>query len=232
MTSTHLTLLATTALLFSACEPPTPELAKLASPALTAQRRLGGPLQVILTYDTAKTGCGTIPNLRATLDGQNVNASAGLANPEAANETDRCQFPGFLITPDGRTTTREILFTDDVTTFSMTVSTLNLGSAIPVSPPATFTPGAVLRWDATPPAQGTSSWKVAYTPQGGAEVLWGEGADLPHAFQVTVPAVTSATSGKVTASWIVNAAVQSCVGAKDCSVLVQGAAVLDAVVVP
>jgi len=233
MTSMRPVLLATVLLFTTACEPPTPALAKLVSPVLTAQRRLSGPLQVILTYDTVKTGgCGAVPNLRATLDGQNVAASAGAYVPEATDEALRCQFPGFLITPDVRATPREILFTDGVTTMSMTVNTLNLGSATPDSPPATFRPGNTLRWLGSPPAEGTTSWKVAYTPNGGAETTWGEGTNMPDSFTVTVPPVTVATSGLVNATWLVNATVQQCVGAASCEVVVQGNAPLNAVVVP
>ncbi len=232
MTSTRVTLAAAVLFLSTACEPPTPALGKLISPVLTAQRRLGGALQVILTYDTAKTACGAVPNLRATLDGQNVAASAGVFNPDAKEPTERCQFPGFLFTPDTRSTPREILFTDDVTTVSMTVNTLNLGSALPDSPPATLRSGTMLGWIGSPPDVGTSSWKVSYTPQGGAETTWGEGTNMPRSFSVTVPSVTVATSGIVMASWVVNTAVQKCEGLSSCAVVVQGAAPLTAVVVP
>jgi hypothetical protein len=218
--------------LVSACGPATPELGKLVSPVLTAQRRLSGPLQVILTYDTAKTGCGEVQNLKATLDGNAVQASAGQFIADAPSESERCQFPGFLITPENKSTPRTIVFTDDVTTLKLTVSTLELGSAIPDAPPATFKPGTVVKWVATPPAAGTTSWKVAYTPNGGAEVVWGEGTNLASTFQATVPAVTSATSGVVRASWLVNATVQACEGAASCTVTVQGSADLNAVVVP
>lgn len=220
------------ATVLSACGPATPELGKLSSPVLTAQRRLSGPLQVILTYDTAKTGCGAVQNLRATLDGANVQASAGAWIADAATEADKCQFPGFLITPADKSTPREIVFTDDVTTLKLVVNTLELGSALPDAPPATFKPGNLVKWVTTPPAAGTSSWKLAYTPNGGAEQVWGEGTNLPTSVSSTVPAITSATSGIVTLSWLVNASVQTCEGAASCSVVVQGAANLNAVVVP
>jgi hypothetical protein len=232
MTSTRTFLTAAALLLSTACAPPTPTLARLSTPVITAQRRLGGPLQVILTYDTSRTACGEVPNLRATLDGNAVNASAGSLVPEAKTEADRCLFPGFLITPEIKNTPREIVFTDDVTTFNLTVNTLNLGSAVPDAPPATFRPGTQLRWLASPPSEGTSSWKVAYTPTGGAEVSWGEGANLPDSVSVTVPATTVASSGIVALSWLVNTTVSKCEGLDSCAVTVQGNAPLNAVVVP
>jgi hypothetical protein len=232
MTSTRTLLSAAVLLLTTACEPPTPSLAKLTSPVITAQRRLGGPLQVILTYDTARTPCGSVPNLVATLDGNPVNASSGAWVPEAMNASDRCQFPGFLITPEVRSAERVITFGDGATSFVMAINTLNLGSAVPDSPPATFHPGNVLRWLGSPPNEGTATWKVAYTPSGGAETSWGEGTAMPSSLMVTVPAVTAASSGIVALSWVVNTQVSRCEGLESCSVVVQGNAPLNAVVVP
>ena len=59
----------------SACEPPIPTLAKLSSPVLSAQRRLGGDLLVVLSYDTKRTPCGTVDFLRATFDGAAMSGS-------------------------------------------------------------------------------------------------------------------------------------------------------------
>ncbi|MFZ5444112.1 MAG: hypothetical protein ACOZQL_29215 [Myxococcota bacterium] len=218
--------------LLAGCGPATPELGKLVSPVITAQRRHSGPLQAILTYDAAKTGCGEVKNLRATFDGDPVQASAGSWNAEAASESDRCQYPGFLLTPAMKSGSREIVFTDDVTTLKLAVSTLELGSAIPDAPPATFRPGTVVKWVTSPPATGTSSWKVEYTPNGGSATTWAEGTSLPSSVSATVPAVSAASSGIVTLSWLVNSTVQACSGASSCSVVVQGAADLNAVVVP
>ncbi|MFO0596396.1 MAG: hypothetical protein U0228_13855 [Myxococcaceae bacterium] len=219
--------------LLTGCNPPTPALGKLIAPTLTAQRRASGPLQVILTYDTGKTGgCGTVPNLRATLDGMGVAGSAGSYDPMAMNETDRCQFPGFLITPDTKTTPREIVFTDDVTTMTMVINTLNLGTAVADSPPATLHSAGTVRWLVSAPAEGTNSYKATFTPSGGAEAVWTEGAQLPSSLTVTIPTQTASASGDVALTWLVNTTVTKCEGLASCSAVVQGTASFKAVVSP
>jgi hypothetical protein len=215
-----------------ACAPPTPTLGKLSAPAITAQRRLGGQLQVILTYDTTKTPCGAVQNLRATLDGQNVAASAGAFDPEAKTETERCTFPGFLIAPENKSTPRDIVFTDDVTTMTMTLSTLNLGTAIADSPPATIRGGAMLRWLTSLPGEGTSNFKVTFTPMGGAEALWLEGATLPATLNATVPPQTASASGDIALTWLVATQVTKCDGPVSCEAVVQGVVSYKAVVSP
>lgn len=214
------------------CGPATPELGKLISPVITAQRRNGGDLQVILTYDNTRTACGAVQNLRATLDGQNVAASAGSFDPMQMNEADKCQFPGFLITPDIRSTPREIVFTDDVTTMNMTVTTLNVGTAVADSPPATLRSGYMLRWLTSAPTEGTTSYKVTFTPNGGAETTWVEGTALTSTLTTPVPTQTASANGTVTLSWLVNSTVTRCEVATSCSVVIQGAASFPAVLQP
>lgn len=231
MTSRALASFVTLSLLVG-CGPATPELGKLISPVITAQRRNGGDLQVILTYDNTKTACGAVQNLRATLDGQNVAASAGSFDPMQMSEADRCQFPGFLIKPDTRTTPREIVFTDDVTTMTMTVNTLNLGTAIPDSPPATMRSGYMLRWLNSPPPEGTTSYKVAFTPGSGAEVTWAEGTSLGSTLTTAVPTQTASASGTVALTWLVATMVTKCEVATSCSATIQGAASFPAVLQP
>lgn len=216
----------------SACEPPIPILAKLNTPVLTAQRRMGGPLLVVLTYDEKKTPCGAVNFLRATLDGAAIDGSPGQRVVNKTDGTETCEFPNYSVLPNNGTTPREIVLTDDVTSMTMTLDTLNVGSASPEFPPATLRPGYVLRWSASPPATGTSSWNVIFTPEGGSPVTWGDGANLPTSFSVTVPAVTSAASGKVSATWMVNAAVTKCEGATSCTATIQGAGSFAAVVAP
>lgn len=217
---------------FTACQPAAPTLASLSAPAITAQRRLGGALQVILTYDTAKTPCGTVQNLKVTLDGQNVAASAGTYDPMAATEVERCTFPGFLITPEVKSGPRDIVFTDDVTTLKMTVNTFNLGTAIADSPPATLRANSTVRWLATPPTEGTASYKATFTPVGGAEATWAEGTQLPSTLTVTVPAQTNSASGDVALTWLVATQVSACEGLSSCEAVVQGTATFRAVVSP
>jgi hypothetical protein len=219
------------ALLLSACEPPIPILAKLSSPVLSAQRRMGGPLLVVLSYDTRKTPCGEVNFLRATLDGIAMGGSAGqrIVNQDGS---ETCELPNFSAAVNNGTTPREIVLTDDVTAVSMTLDTLNVGNANAESPPATLRPGYVLRWNAAPPSAGTTSWNVIFTPEGGAAVTWGEGTNLPSSFNVTVPTVTSAASGVVAATWLVNAAVTKCEGVGSCSATIQGAGTFPAVVAP
>lgn len=221
-------------LFLSACGPAPAEFSKVASSTsvLTLQRRAGGDLQAILSWDVKKTPCGTVTNLRATLDGANVAASQGELLIDKNDGTQTCQFPGFLLTPERKTTAREVIFTDDVTTLTMTVDTLEVGSANALSPPATLRPGTEVRWSGSPPDQGTKSWKVVYAPAGGGEVTWGEGANMPSTFSVTVPAVTSASSGVVTASWLVNSSVTKCEGAGACESIIQGQVQFNAVVAP
>ncbi|MDP1823711.1 MAG: hypothetical protein Q8L48_10725 [Archangium sp.] len=219
------------ALLLSACEPPIPILAKLSAPVLSAQRRMGQRLLVVLSYDTKKTPCGAVNFLRATLDGIAMEGSAGqrIVN---ADGSETCEFPNYSLEVNNGTTPREIVVTDDVTAVSMTLDTINVGNANPESPPATLRPGYVLRWNAVPPSAGTSSWNVIFTPEGGTAVTWGEGTNLPSSFSVTVPAVTSAASGTVAATWLVNTVVTKCEGAGSCSATIQGAGSFLAVVAP
>ncbi|MFT3712252.1 MAG: hypothetical protein QM817_31795 [Archangium sp.] len=231
MNSRALAAFVTLALL-AGCGPATPELGKLISPVITAQRRNGGALQVILTYDNTKTACGAVKNLRATLDGQNVAASAGSFDPMQMNEADKCQFPGFLITPDMKSTPREIIFTDEVTTMNMTVTTLELGTAIADSPPATLRSNYMLRWLTSPPSQGTSSYKVSFTPNGGAEATWAEGTSLGTTLTTPVPTQTVSANGTVTLSWLVNSMVTKCEVATSCTATIQGSANFPAVVQP
>lgn len=218
--------------LASSCAPPSPTLGKLSAPAITAQRRLGGQLQVILTYDTDKTPCGAVQNLRVTFDGQNVAASAGAYDPMAMTEVERCTFPGFLLAPDNKSTPREIVFTDDVTTLTMTLNTLNLGTAIADSPPATIRSGTSLRWLSSPPTEGTSNFKVTFTPAGGAESLWQEGTNLPSTLNVTVPPQTASASGDIALTWLVATQVTRCDGLVSCEAVVQGVTTYKAVVSP
>lgn len=219
------------ALLLSACEPPLPILAKLSSPVLSAQRRMGGPLLVVLSYDTKKTPCGAVNFLRATLDGIAMGGSPGqrIVNMDG---TETCELPNYSLPVNNGTLPREIVVTDDVTAVSMTLDTLNVGSANAESPPATLRSGYVLRWNAAPPTAGTTSWNVIFTPEGGAAVTWGEGTNLPSSFSVTVPTVTSAASGTVAATWLVNATVTKCEGVGSCSATIQGAGSFPAVVAP
>lgn len=218
--------------LLSACEPPAPTLATLSSPVITAQRRMGKELLVVVTYDDKKTPCGTVTGLRATLDGQAMGGSAGARMVDMMTGTVTCEFPNFAIEPANGTMPREIVITDDVHSIKMTVDTLNVGSANAESPPATLRSGAVQRWTASPPSTGTSSWKVDFTPQGGAATIWTEGSNLPTSFSATVPVVTSAASGTVAASWIVNTMVTLCEGAASCTATIQGASTFLAVVAP
>jgi hypothetical protein len=218
--------------LLSACEPPKPILAKLASPVLSAQRRMGGPLLVVLSYDTKRTPCGEVNFLRATLDNVEMPGSAGQRIVNKMDGTETCEFPNFSLAPANGTTTREIILTDDVTAVIMDLDTLNVGSASPEFPPATLRPGYVLRWNAQPPPTGTSSYNVIFTPDGSGPITWLEGASLPTSFSVTVPNVTSAASGQVSATWLVNAAVTQCAGVDSCTATIQGAGSFPAVVAP
>lgn len=216
----------------SACAPPVPELAKLSAPVLTAQRRMSGPLLVVLSYDTQKTPCGAVGFLRATLDGVALEGSPGQRVVNQADGTQSCEFPNYSVLPAAGTTPRELVLTDDVTQVSMTLDTLNVGSASAESPPATLRPGMTVRWNAYPPSAGTSSFNVLFTPEGGSPVTWDQGPSLPSTFTVTVPAVTAAASGIVAATWMVNAAVTKCEGVTSCSATIQGAATFPAVVAP
>ena len=219
-------------LVLSACEPPIPTLAKLSSPVITAQRRLGKELLVVLTYDKEKTPCGTVTDLRAELDGVVMPGSAGQRIVDEKDGSVTCEFPNYAIQVANGTMPRQIVVTDGVHAVKMTVDTLNVGNAIPESPPATLRPGYVLRWAAAPPSSGTSSWNVNFTPEGGSPVVWGEGSNLPSSFSVTVPSVNAAASGTVAATWLVNTAVTSCEGAASCTATIQGAGTFQAVVAP
>jgi hypothetical protein len=216
----------------SACEPPVPVLAKLDSPVLTAQRRMGKELLVVLTYDDKKTPCGEVEYLRAQLDGMAMPGSAGRRIVDEMTGAVQCEFPNFSVPVGNGTMPREIIVTDDVTALTMVLDTVNVGTASPEFPPATLKPGYVLRWSASPPSAGTSSWNVNFTPEGGSPITWGEGSNLPSTFSVTVPAVTTAASGTVAATWLVNTVVTKCEGAKSCTAIIQGAGTFPAVVSP
>ena len=215
----------------SACEPPIPILAKLASPVLTVQRRMSGPLFVVLTYDDKKTPCGAVNFLRAQLDGNAMNGNAGARVVDEMTGAVSCAFPSYSINVNEGTMPRELVVTDDVTALTMVIDTLNVGSASANFPPATLRPGYVLSWSANPPSAGTNSWNVIFTPEGGAPITWGQGGNLSSSISVTVPAVTSAASGVVAATWEVKTAVTKCEGAT-CSAFVQGAGTFPAVVAP
>ena len=219
-------------LALSACEPPIPTLAKLSSPVLSAQRRLGGDLLVVLSYDTKRTPCGTVDFLRATFDGAAMTGTAGqrIVNKDTGAET--CEFPNYAIPVSNGTAPREIVVTDDVVAVSMTLDTINVGSASPEFPPATLRSGYQLRWNVSPPASGTSSWNVIFTPEGGAPVTWTEGTELPSSISVTVPAVTQAASGTVAATWMVKTAITKCEAVANCEVTIQGAGKFLAVIAP
>lgn len=216
----------------TACEPPVPTLGKLSSPVISAQRRLGKELLVVLSYDTKKTPCGAVEALHARLDGVELNGSPGQRIVNEKDGTETCEFPNYAVLVANSTAPREIVVTDDVFSVKMTLDTLNVGSASPESPPATLRPGYLLRWSAAPPSTGTSSWNVIFTPEGGSPITWGEGGSLPANFSVTVPTVTTAASGTVAATWLVNTAVTLCEGAANCTATIQGAGTFQAVVAP
>jgi hypothetical protein len=228
----RISIAALTCIAFSACEPPVPTLATLSSPVITAQRRMGKELLVVVTYDDKKTPCGTVTNLHATLDGSPMSGNAGARNVDQMTGAVTCEFPNYAIQPANGTMPRAIVITDDVHAIKMTIDTLNVGSANAESPPATLRSGTTQRWTASPPPTGTSSWKVDFTPQSGAAVTWTEGTNLPASFSATVPAVTTAASGTVAASWIVNTMVTLCEGAASCTAMIQGASTFPAVIAP
>jgi hypothetical protein len=217
---------------WSACAPPTPILAKLASPVLAAQRRMSGPLLVVLTYDDTKTPCGAVDFLHATLDGAAIGGNAGQRIVDEKTGAVTCAFPNFTVTPSVASTPREIVVTDDVTSISMTVDSLDVGSASADFPPATLHPGYALQWSATLPSVGTSSWNVAFTPNGGTAVIWDQGAAMQSSFSVTVPAVTAAATGSVAATWLVKSTITKCEGGASCEATIQGAGSFTAVVAP
>ncbi len=218
-------------LALTACEPPIPVLAKLTSPVLSAQRRMGKDLLVVLTYDKERTPCGAVNFLRAQLDGVAMGGSPGqrIVDPKTGAVT--CEFPNYSIAVSNSTTPREIIVTDDVTAVSMTIDSLNVGSASPEFPPATLRPGYMLRWSASPPSAGTKSWNVIFTPEGGSAITWAEGANLQSSFTVPVPMVNAAASGTVAATWLVNSMITKCEGAA-CEATIQGAGTFQAVVAP
>lgn len=219
-------------LALSACAPPNPTLAKMNSPVLSLQRRLGGPLLVVLSYDTTRTPCGTVEGLTASLDGAALGGSAGQRVVDAKTGAESCEFPNFGANLNFSGQPRALTLTDGSTTLQMTADTLEVGGAIASSPPATLRSGASLRWSTSAPPQGTSSWKVDFTPTGGAPVGWLEGTALPATVDVTVPAVTNSSAGAITLSWLVNARVTACEGVAACELTVQGANSVPAVVAP
>jgi hypothetical protein len=224
-------LAVTSVLAWGACTPPTPVLAKLASPGLTVQRRMGGPLLVVLSYDDKKTPCGAVDFLRATLDGVAMDGNAGQRIVDMTTGAVTCAFPNYTANPAVVTTPREIVVTDDVTSVSITLDSLNVGSASADFPPATLHPGYALKWSTSPPDVGTSSWNVTFTPTGGSPVTWDQGADMQASFTVTVPAVTAAATGVVAATWLVKSAITKCEGAA-CEATIQGTGSFTAVVAP
>lgn len=214
------------------CELPAPTLATIINPTLSLQRSKGGALQMLLNYDTARSACGEIANFKVTLDGEDVPASGGAFNKDAKDEDLRCTFPNFLTNPTMKSTPRTLVLTDDTSTYTMVIDSLDLGSALPSSPPPTLYAGDTVRWLTTLPAQGTTSWKATYTPNGGNEVVWLDGTQLPENVVTTVPAVNQSTQGPVALSWLMNATVTRCEGPSACNLTLQGYAQFVSVVNP
>lgn len=217
--------------LFS-CTPPNPTLAKLSSPVLSMQRRLGGPLLVVLSYDDKKTPCGTIENLAVSLDGAMLAGSAGQRLVDEKTGAESCEFPNFGANLNFSGQPRTLTVTDGATTMVMTADTLEVGGAIAQSPPATIKSGTVLRWSTNPPTPGTTSWKVDFTPTGGAAQSWTEGTAIPATVEVTVPDVNTSVSGTIALSWTVKTAVTKCEAVASCDLFVQGASLVQAVIAP
>lgn len=213
------------------CEPPVPILAKLSDPVLSVERNSSAKLSIGLSYDTKKTSCGAVDWLRATFDGQPIEGTPGqrVVNKDGS---ETCEFPSYSVDAVSKDTPREIVVTDDITTLSMTVDTVDVGIAIAESPPPTLRTGQVQRWLVSVPAVGTTRWKVVYTPQKGGSVSWVEGTDLPENPRATVPPVTNSSVGVLTLSWVVNASVTKCEGVKTCKATIQGAKSFDVVVAP
>jgi hypothetical protein len=199
---------------------------------LTAQRRMGKELLVVLSYDDKKTPCGTVAGLHATLDGVAMSGSAGQRIVDEKDGTVTCEFPNYAIQVADSAMPRVIVVTDDQVSVSMTLNTLNVGQASPEFPPATLRSGYVLRWSASPPSAGTSSYNVIFTPEGGGPITWTEGSNLPSSFSATVPSVTAAASGIVAATWLVNSTVSNCEAVANCVATIQGAGTFNAVVAP
>lgn len=216
----------------SACTPPNPTLAKLSSPVVSLQRRMGGPLLVVLSYDTKQTPCGAVEGLTATLDGATLTGSTGQRVVDAQTGVEACEFPNYAANLNFSGQPRALTLTDGTTTIAVTADTLEVGSALAASPPATVRAGSSLRWSTSAPPSGTSSWKVDFTPQGGSAVTWAEGTSLPAQVDVVVPAIDRAASGTVALSWLVNAAVTKCEAVASCELTLQGASSFAAVVAP
>lgn len=216
----------------SACTPPNPTLATLSAPVVSMQRRLGGPLLVVLSYDAKQTPCGSVEGLTATLDGATLEGSVGQRVVDPQTRAETCEFPNWAASLNFSGQPRALTLTDGVTTIAMTADTLEVGSAIAASPPATLRGGTQVRWSTTAPPSGTSSWKVDFTPQGGAASTWGEGPSLPAQVDVTVPALDRAAAGTVALSWLVNASVTKCEAVASCELTLQGANSFAAVVSP
>lgn len=214
------------------CTPGNPTLAQLSSPVVSLQRRMSGPLLVVLSYDTQRTPCGTVEGLTATLDGATLGGSAGQRVKDPQTGVETCEFPNYAATLNFSGQPRALTLSDGVTTIAVTADTLEVGSALPASPPATIRSGAMLRWSTSAPASGTSSWKVDFTPTGGAAATWSEGTTLPAQVDVAVPAVDRSVSGTVALSWLVNAAVTRCEAVASCELTLQGASSFSAVIAP
>lgn len=219
-------------LVLSSCTPPSPTLAKLSSPVLSMQRRLGGPLLVVLSYDDEKTPCGTIENLAVSLDGAVLAGSPGKRLVDEKTGAESCEFPNFGANLNFSGQPRTLTVTDGATTMVMTADTLEVGGAIAQSPPATIKSGSLLRWSTNPPSTGTTGWKVDFTPAGGAAQRWTEGTSIPATVEVTVPAVDTSVSGTIALSWTVKTAVTKCEAVASCDLFVQGASLLQAVLAP
>lgn len=215
-----------------ACQRPPPTMATMADPTLTAQRQKGGALQALLTWDTDVTACGTLEHFTVTLDEQPINASAGRYDPDVEDPNLRCQFPSFLLLPESKTTPRTLVLSDDSSTFTVTVDTLDVGSSLPHTKPPSLRSGDTVRWDSTLPVQNSKSWKAGFTTTDGAQQTWQEGTTLPDAQTVTVPSITEPANGQVELSWVMNAQVTRCEGPSSCDITLEGYASFQAVLNP
>ena len=218
--------------LFAGCDLPPPTLATMVKPVVTAQRLKGGALQAILTWDTSKTACGTLSGFRASLDEQPINASAGAYTPDAKEESLKCQFPGFLLSPASKNTPRTLVLSDDSSTFTITVDTLEVGTASAFSKPPTLRPGDTVRWQPVLPVQNTSSWSAGFTATDGTALTWQSGTTLSDDLEVTVPAVRDPLNGAAELRWVINSTVSRCEGPTTCDVKVEGFASFPVVINP
>lgn len=208
--------------LAAACAPPKPQLKDLKSIRLSTKRQGVGPVVTAFSWDTNLVLCDSIPNLKGSIDGEEVPTFAGQFLQDRIDDSGVCQVPNFQLTsvePGPHT----LAFSDGTAKVSMTVSLLESGGAVALTPmPDDLPAGSEVAWSFTLPTALVSSWKIQFRDF----FVWGEGVAPVTEARATVPSQPDPMlrTGKLSLDWRVAAVVTDCQLAQECRADVTGLA--------